>query len=133
MKKISILVTIIIVLIWIAVLNVSVNTNNENSPITDKALNITLDYGGTNNTVMDIISNNLVSLKQNGSQDYYGEWTSFKIDNDTYDVSFNYKENGTSKSIKFKTNIKTGEVTGLNKMGIDIITTIHKNNPSLNP
>lgn len=132
MKRISITVTIIVVLIWIAVLNVSVNIPNENNSITDKALNITLDYGGVNNTVMDIIGSNLASLKQNGSQGY-GEWSSFKIDNDIYDVSFDYKENGTPKSIKFKTNIKTGEVTSLNKMGTSIITTIHKNNPSLNP
>lgn len=117
-KNISILSTILgIILIIFYISTDEIGTE-------DDAINMTQNYGKGHDTILYWLRDSLgKSIEQGNSINVTG-WSSSKLKKNTYNVTFEYTENGKLKIVEFQTNTQTGRVVGINKMANDSVSYI---------
>jgi predicted small secreted protein len=88
-----------------------------------KAINTTQNYGEGNFTILYLTSIAL-NMSGIGNDINVTGWSASKLEDNVYNVTFAYTENGEPQIIEFRTNINTGNVTGVNKIAQDLVESI---------
>lgn len=94
----------------------------------DDAINKVKNYGKGVTTIQEAIDLTKNMAESTGTNIGNEDWSAVALDNQNYEVTFTYGEDVyggydySTEYVKFKVNMETGEVTGLNSAAQDYIT-----------